>query len=194
MRATCILVFAAFAACQNVEQKLADLVYGQDYKADYAMIVERARFVLEREFRAGLDPDLTNEEAGDFWTLWDYKTSMWYRETTRRRAHVKVEDAGDGMVRVGASVVTQINDNIDNPHSIEDARWVKTTLDSDWASRIEAKISRRYLEAEPSEAWKEKHREKKRKGLRPDLVERYRDVDLGEKEAEDTTPQPKRDD
>jgi len=193
MRATCILLLAAFAACQNVEKKLDDLVYGQDYEADYEMIVARANHILDREFRAGLDPDLTNEAEGDFWTLWDYKTSMWYRETTRRRAHVKVEDAGDGKVRVGVAVVTQINDNIDNPHSIEEARWVKTVLDAEWATRIEQQIGRRYLEAEPSEAWKERNREEKRKGLRPDLVDRYRDVDLGEKEPGDTPPAPKRD-
>ena len=60
--------------------------------------------------------------------------------------------------------------------------------------RIEDQIARRYLKSEPSEAWKEKHSEKKRKGLRPDLVDRYRDVDLGEKEAGDTPPAPKRDD
>jgi hypothetical protein len=193
MRATCILLLAACAACMNVEKKLDDLLWGQDYEADYDVIVERARYVLDQEFRAGLDPDKTNEVEGDFWTLWDYKTSMWYRETTRRRAHVKVEDAGDGMVRVGVSVVTQINDNIDNPHSIEDARWVRTTVDAEWSTRIEEKIGRRYLKAEPSEAWKEKHREEKRKGLRPDLVDRYRDVDLGESEPGDTPPQPKRD-
>ena len=194
MRATCILLFAAFAACQNVEKKLEDVVYGQDYEADYEMIAARAKHILDREFLAGLDPDKTIEDEGDFWTLWDYKTSMWYRKTTRRRAHVKVEDAGEGMVRVGVAVVTQINDNMDNPHSIEDARWVRTTPDAEWATRIEQQIGRRYLEADPSEAWKEKNREEKRKGLRPDLVDRYRDVDLGEKDVEDTTPPPKRDD
>ncbi len=194
MRATCILLFAAFCACQNVDKKLNDLVWGQDYEADYEMIVARAKHILDREFQAGLDPGRTKEEEGDFYTLWDYKTSMWYRKTTRRKAHVKVEDAGDGMVRVGVAVVTQINDNMDNPHSIEDARWVRTTPDAEWAQRIEDQIGRRYLDAEPSEAWKEKHREQKRKGLRPDLVDRYRDVDLGEKEAGDTPPPPKRDD
>ena len=127
-----------------------------------------------------LDPDRTKEDEADFWTLWDYKTSMWYRKTTRRRAHVIVEDAGEGMVRVGVAVITQINDNMDNQHSIEDARWVKTEPDTEWAMRIEQQIGRRYLDAEPSEAWKEKNREEKRKGLRPDLADRYRDVDLGE--------------
>ena len=42
--------------------------------------------------------------------------------------------------------------------------------------------------------WITLNREEKRKRLRPDLVERYRDVDLGEKEAGDTPPAPKRDD
>jgi len=194
MRAICILFLAAFAACQNVDKKLEDVIYGQDYEADYEMTVARAKHILDREFRAGLDPDRTKEDEADFWTLWDYKTSMWYRKTTRRRAHVIVEDAGEGKVRVGVAVVTQINDNMDNPHSIEDARWVKTEVDTEWSMRMEQQIGRRYLDAEPSEAWKEKNREEKSKGLRPDLVDRYADVDLGEKEAKDTPPAPKRDD
>ncbi|MHC4548939.1 MAG: hypothetical protein ACYTEZ_09185 [Planctomycetota bacterium] len=191
MRALGVLLLASLAGCVNTDRRLQDLTWGQEIDGDYDQMVARARWVLEKQFPNGLDPDRTNEEEGDFWTVWDHKISVLYRKTQRRRAHLKVEDAGEGKVRIGVAVITQLNDNIDNPHSIEEARWVKTQRDQEWAKRIEDQIARRYLAAKPSEAWKEKHRETKRKTLRPDLVDRHQDVDLEEEdEVKDTKPLP----
>ena len=173
--------------CANVEGKLEDVTWGNSFEADYAETIARAKQATLRHFDKGLDPDKTNEEAGDLWTIWHYEKSMWYRKTLRKKAHVKVERAGEGKVRVGVAVVQQINENIDNPDSIEDARWVNTVHDPKVAGLIEEAIARRYLKVEPSEYWKQEHSEpEKKKGLRKDLVDRARDVDLGD-------PDPKKD-
>ena len=183
----------AVAACSQyrTQKKLDDLSWGQPFNGEYDDVLARAKWVLEKEFPKGVDPDQTDQDTGDYWTLWDYKVSMWYRDTTRARAHLKIEEAGEGQVRVGVAVVTQINDNIDNPHSIEEARWVRTTRDPEWAVRIEGQIARRYLKAKPSGYFEEVHREKGKHSLRPDLVDRYKDVDLSEEsDARDTKSLP----
>jgi hypothetical protein len=143
-------------------------------------MVERARQMTLRRFPKGFDPDKTDEEKGDFYTVWDYKVAVTYRDTTRSKAHVKVEDMGDGKVRVGAAVVKQINDNIDNPHDINEARWMGTKRDEEAAALLVKSILVRHLEAEPSEYWKEKNRTEKRTTPREDLIDRSKDVDLDE--------------
>ena len=189
-----VAIFVGVAACSEyrTQQKLDDLSWGQPFKGEYDDVLARAKWVLEKEFPRGFDPDKSNEDDGDFWTVWDHKVSMWYRETTRARAHLKIEEAGEGEVRLGVAVVTQINDNIDNPHSIEEARWVKTSRDAEWAVRIEEAIARRYLKAKPSGYFEEVHRSKeKNRSMRPDLVDRYKDVDLTEdSDARDTKSLP----
>jgi hypothetical protein len=171
---------AAFGGCHNIEGKLDDVSWGAPVKSDYQSMVERARTMTLRRFPKGLDPDKTNEEKGDFYTVWDYKVAVTYRDTTRSKAHVKVEDLGEGKVRVGAAVVKQINDNIDNPHDINEARWMATQRDEEAAALLVSSILVRHLEAEPSEYWKEKNRTEKRTTPREDLIDRSKDVDLDE--------------
>jgi len=181
MRAIVIVAAAAFAGgCANTEGKLEDVSWSAPVAADYPAMVERARTMTLKLFRKGFDPDKTHEEKGDFYTVWNYKVAITYRDTTRSKAHVKVEDLGDGKVRVGASVVKQINDNIDNPDVIEDARWVGTHRDEETAGLLVKSILVRTLEAEPSETWKEKHRTERRTTPREDLIDRSKDVDLDE--------------
>lgn len=181
MRAILILcAAAAFAGCANVEGKLSDLSWGPPVKSDYELMVERAKQMTLRRFPKGLDPDKTNEARGDLFTVWNYDISHEYFKTTRRRAHVKVEDMGSGQVRVGVAVVTQLNDNIDNPSIIEEARWIRTTRDEQAAGLLASAIMLRQLEAEPSEYWKEKHRTERRDTPREDLIDRSKDVNLDE--------------
>jgi hypothetical protein len=181
MRATWILLAAAVCGCANTEGKLEHLSWGAPVKADYVTMLARTKTQILKQFPKGFDPDKTNEETGDFWTVWDYKPSMWYRETTRTRAHVKVEDLGGGSIRIGVSVVKQLNDNIDNPHLIEEARWVSTTRDDEAARHLHDSILLRTLSAEPSEYWKERNRTERRTTMREDLIDRSQDVDLSER-------------
>jgi len=182
MRAVFHLLAAVILfGCANTMGKLEDLSWGAPMDGDYLEYVERARQITLKQFPKGLDPDLTDEERGDFWTVWHYAPSMWYRETTRSRAHVKVEDLGGGKVRVGVAVVKQLNDNIDNPHDINEARWVATQRDQQRAQIMEETIARRYLDAEPSEYWKERNRDERRTTMREDLIDRSKDVDLSER-------------
>jgi hypothetical protein len=170
---------ALACACSNVDGKLKDLSWGNAFEADYAETVGRAKQLVLKTFPNGFDPDKTNEEAGDFWTVWHYDMSVWYRKSIRRRAHVKVDAAGQGKVRVGVAVVTQLNDNIDNPHDESEARWVSTVHDPDAAKRLEEAIARRYMDVKPSEYFEEKYKGGE-KSMRKDLVDRSRDVDLSE--------------
>ena len=180
MRAICILFFAAaLAACDSSEKKLKEVAWGKTIEGDYDLVLERAKYVILKRFPKGFDPDRTDEDKGEFWTIWHFKTSYFYRGTTRERGHLTVEDLGDGNVRVGVAVVRQINDNIDNPHLIDEARWVGSRRDPEMEARIEASIARRYLNSGPSEQWKERNRGK-RATIRQDLIDRYQDVDLDE--------------
>ena len=179
MRVLLALIAASAAiGCANTEGKLSDISWGAPVKSDYESMVERARLMTLRRFPKGFDPDRTDEEKGEFYTVWDYRMAVTYRDSTRSKAHVKVEDLGNGQCRVGAAVVKQVNDNIDNPHDIDEARWVKTTRDEEAASLLVSSIYVRHLEAEPSELWKEKHRTERRDKPRQDLIDRSKDVDL----------------
>jgi hypothetical protein len=188
MRAFLFLIAAsAVCGCANTEGKLAELSWGASVKADYESMVERARVMTLRRFPKGFDPDRTNEERGEFYTVWDYKVAVTYRDTTRSKAHVKVEDLGNGQVRVGVAIVKQINDNIDNPHLVDEARWVKTSRDEEAAALLVSSIYVRHLEAEPSKTWEEKHRTDRRTTPREDLIDRSKDVNLEDpSRAEDT--------
>lgn len=179
MKTTVLLLAAAtLAACDSSERQLKDLSWGEPFESDFDSALERTRWVLGKEFPKGFDPDLSKEEEGVFWTVWHYYPSTWYRETKRARAHVEIEDLGEGKLRIGVAVVQQINDNIDNPSIIEEARWVGTQRDFERSVLIEQRIRRDYLKVEPSAYFEEKHRSEPRKGLRPDIIDRSRDVDL----------------
>jgi len=182
MRATfngpAILLVLFAAGCANTEKKLEDVSWSEAFPGDYDAVVAQAKYVLCKRFPKGFDPDRTQEEKGDFWTIWHYYKSTMYWSGTRARAHVVVEQVGKGKCRVGISVVRQRNADIDNPGVMKEARWIKTERDDEMASLLERAIARRYLTVEPSNAWKEKHRTARRTTLRDDLVDRYRDVDL----------------
>jgi hypothetical protein len=181
MRAFVILcAAAALCGCANTEGKLSELSWAAPVKSEYESMVERAKQMTLRRFPKGFDPDKTDEAKGDFWTVWRYDTSHEYFKTTRSRAHVKVEDLGEGQVRVGVSIVRQLNDNIDNPSIIEEARWIRTTRDEEAAALLVSQIYVRHLEAEPSEYWKEKHRAKPSDKPRQDIIDRSKDVNLDE--------------
>ena len=184
MRATAILFLLAasmfFGGCKNPNKLLDDLSYGAPFESDYEMTNERTRFVLAKVYPKGLDPDRSKPDDGEYVTVWHYQKSAFYRKSTRERAHIVVEDLGDGMVRLGISVVQQLNDNIDNPASIDEAKWVSAQRNAEVEGNLERRIAKRYTQFEVSAYYKEKNRDKKRKGLRPDLIERYEDVDLEE--------------
>jgi len=192
MRASLLLLPLLAVACANVEGKLDDVTYGRAFDADFDETVQRARMVLLREFPTGLDPDVSNEEAGDLWTIWNYRVSVWYRGTTRWRAHVKVEHAGPGKVRLGVSVVKQLNDNIDNPHDINEARWVRTQRDPETSKRLEDAIARRYLDVKPSEHFEEKYSGDEA-ALNKALINRSADVDLSDPKNSADNPKLKKD-
>jgi hypothetical protein len=175
-------------ACANTDKKLEDLAWGSEVDGQFDDVVARTKFILRKRYPRGLDPDRTNEDTGEFWTVWDYRVSTMYRETKRSRAHVKVEDLGNGKVRVGVAVVEQLNDNIENPSIIEEARWVRTQRDPETEALLEQNICQRYLDMKPSEHFEEKHREEPRRDLRPDLVDRSKDVNLEEATESDSPP------
>ena len=184
MRATFLcslfVAMAAFLGCDRSSGKLDELDWGRPFDADFDVLVARASYILQRRFELGFDPDLTDEKKGEFMTVWHYRMATYYRDSKRNKAHVTIEDVGEGQCRIGVSVVTQLNDNIDNPSVKEEARWVSTTRDVEWASRLEATIARRYIKVQPSELWKEKHSDTKRGTMRPDILDRNKDVNLEE--------------
>lgn len=177
-RASGAIAILLLAACGSTEGKLQDLQWGQEYEADYQATLERARLVLLKEFPKGLDPDRSNEEGGEFWTVWRYDKSEFYRSTQRARCRCKVEKVGENRVRVGVAVVSEINENIDNPSVIDEARWVNMTRNPDWEARIEQRILQRYAAFKPSQAYAERTAPEKSKTPRPDIADRYKDVDL----------------
>lgn len=179
MRAMLILGAAVvFCGCANTAGKLDDLSWSAPVKSDYETMVDRARQMTLRRYPKGLDPDKTEEAKGDLYTVWNYSMCPEYFKSTRRTAHVKVEEMGSGKVRVGVAVVKQLNDNIDNPDSIEEAMWIRTERDDEAAKLLVSSILMRQLEAEPSEYWKETHRTERRTEPRQDIIDRSKDVDL----------------
>ncbi len=173
-----LAVAAVVAGCASTDRRLDKVQWGEEMDGDYDAILDRTRFVLRKMYPKGLDPDRTDEERGEFYTVWDYRISTFNRETTRSRARVSVQAVSPGRVRVGAAVVQQLSDNIDNPGSVEEARWVGTQNDVAKEKLILDRVRQPYLDLKPSEYFEEKHRSTPRKTLRPDLVDRSKDVDL----------------
>jgi hypothetical protein len=179
MRAIIIFLGAALAVgCASAEGKLSDLSWGPPVKSDYESMVKRAKDMTLRRFPKGFDPDRTDEAKGDLYTVWNYSMVPDYFRSKRMRARVKVEDMGGGNVRVGVAVVSQLNDNIDNPDSIDEAMWIRTTRDEEAAGLLVGSILLRQLDAEPSEYWKAKQGDLPKDKPRQDLIDRSKDVNL----------------
>ncbi len=153
------------------------LNYAEPFPGDFEIAVQRAKLALQREFRH-LDPDQTDEAKGELWTLWRVHRSELYRETTRMRAHVRIEQLKNGKLRVGTAVFSQLNDNIENPGSADEAKWVSTTRLLDKESLLRDVIVQRYTKFEPSDDYKARTSDERRDTPRPDLVDRYKDVDM----------------
>ncbi|MGQ0614716.1 MAG: hypothetical protein ACT4PV_13350 [Planctomycetaceae bacterium] len=164
------------AACATTP-KFEDLNYAEPFAGDFEIAVQRAKLALQREFRH-LDPDQTDEANGEIWTLWRVQRSQLYRETTRMRAHVRIERLKNGKLRVGAAVFSQLNDNIENPSSVEEAKWVSTTRLVEKENLLRDVIAQSYKKFEPSDDYKARTSDERRDTPRPDLVDRYKDVDL----------------
>jgi hypothetical protein len=181
-----LLALAALPSCANTDSMLEDVTYGKEIDGDFVDVLDRAEAALRKEFPKGLDPDKTHMQQGELWTVWHVQKSTWYRGTVRRRAHVRVEALDGGKCRIGVAVVQQRNDNIENPTVESEAKWVAAAHDQETATRIEQRIAKRYLaNFKPSKAWEAKHDKKDDKGLRQDLVDRYKDVDLEQEETPD---------
>jgi len=194
LRTTFPLAVLLLVGCQSTDgmlEKNEDLSWGQPFEGDFDAVVHRAQTKLMQKFPLGLDPDRTNEKEGDLWTVWRYDISVMYRETTRNRARVQVEDLGEGKVRVGVAVMQQLNDNIDNPSVIDEAKWVRKHRVPDQEETLRAGIEQSWRRFEASTTWKEKHRTEKRKGLRPDLVDRADDVTLEDYKSKTIATPPK---
>ena len=188
------LAVLVLVGCQSTDGMLdddKDLNWGQPFEGDFDATVFRARSKLLKRFPLGIDPDRSNEEAGDLWSVWRYDISVMYRETTRNRARVKVEDMGEGKVRVGVAVMQQLNDNIDNPSVVDEAKWVRKQRRPEEEETLRASIEASWDRFEASTTWKEKNRKEKRKGLRPDLVDRADDVTLEDYKSKTRAPPPK---
>jgi len=179
MRALLWMGLATLVGCGNTAGMLRDVRWGNEFDGDFEDVRERAAQVIAKHYPRGLDPDQSDPDSGDFYTVWHHEVSMWNRETNRSRARVVVEPRGEDRVRVGVAVVKQINNNIDNPHDIDDAIWVRKQRNTEMEEILESTIARRYLAAKPSETFEEKHRFRERAGLRKDIIDRSRDVDLG---------------
>ncbi|MHC4959832.1 MAG: hypothetical protein ACYTGN_15825 [Planctomycetota bacterium] len=172
-------LLALVGACDRKgDRKLADLSFGRPFEADYEATLDRTRFVLMRHFELGLDPDRTIEKEGEFVTVWHYRMAADYFRSQRVKAHVKIEKIGKKKVRIGVSVVTQLNDNIDNPAVKEEARWIRTARDPERADLIEKEIARRYMKAKPSERFEDKYKGKNKGEMRSDILDRNKDVNL----------------
>ena len=168
-----------------------DLSWGPAIEDDYEVVMARARTMVVQEYPLGIDPDLSKEEEGDFWSIWRIDLSVMYRETVRRRVRVKVEDLGKGKVRVGVAIVEQINDNIDEPSSIKKAKWVRKHRLPEDEMKLRERIERTTRKFEASAKWKEKHRSERRTGLRPDLVDWTDDVTLEDYKSSNIVDVPK---
>ena len=185
-----LLLVACASSTDGMLDDDKDLNWGQPFEDDFDAVVYRARSKLMKEYPLGLDPDRTKEAEGDLWTIWRYDISVLYRETKRRRARVLVQDMGEGKVRVGVAVMQQLNDNIDNPSVIDEAKWVRKHRVGEREETLRAAIEQSWRRFEASDTWKEKHRDEPRKGLRPDLVEKAADVTMDDDYKRSTRAQP----
>ncbi|MHC4952388.1 MAG: hypothetical protein ACYTGZ_00735 [Planctomycetota bacterium] len=188
---TACLLLVGCASTDGMLDDDDDLTWGPPIEDDYEAVITRARSALMRDYPLGLDPDRSNEKEGDLWAIWAFHKSVMYRETKRKRARVKVENLGEGKVRVGVAVMEQLNDNIDDPSDIDKAKWVRKHRLPDDETRLRETIERQWSRFEASTTWKEKHRGEKRKTLRPDLVDRTSDVAMGYDKKNTITTQPK---
>jgi len=166
----------ALAGCTSTPD-FDKLQWGEPVKGDYGEAVERAKRSLQRNFRH-LDPDRTQEAQGDLWSLWHADRGEFNRSTFRRRGRVRVERIGDDRFRVGVSVFQQLSDNIENPSSVQEARWVKTTRLFDREDLMRREIEARYREFRPSERYLNRKDAETDTTPRPDLIDRYKDVEL----------------
>ena len=179
--ATPLFLLSFLSGCGNTASMIdsdKDLSWGAPFEDDYPSVVDRARGTMMREFPLGLDPDRSLEDEGDLWSIWRIDKSVMYRKTTRRRAHVKIMDMGEGKVRVGVGIVQQLNDNIDNTMVVDEAKWVRKQRLPEDETLLRERIEQPWRKFEASASWKEKHRGSRRKGLRPDLVDQTSDVTL----------------
>jgi len=186
-----VLMLVGCASTDGMLDKDKDLNWGPPFEGDFDETVYRARSKLLRQFPLGIDPDRSDEDHGDLWTVWRYDISVMYRETTRNRARVKVEDLGEGKVRIGVAVMQQLNDNIDNPSVVDEAKWVRKQRLPDREATLRASIEQSWSRFEASTTWNEKHRKERRKGLRPDLVDRTADVTLEDYKTKTRSTPPK---
>jgi len=113
-------------------------------QSEFARRCGHVRDVLGEEFPDGLDDQKTDESEGVLWTKWHYKMRQWYRESRRTRAIVRVSKTSSETERpYTIEVFLEINDNIDDPSSIEKARWVRGSPDPARAARIRSLVERR---------------------------------------------------
>ena len=183
-----------FIGCADTKLMMDDddeLSWGPAIEEDFDAVARRARTMVVREYPLGLDPDFTKEKEGDFWSIWRIDESVLYRSTVRRRCRVKVEDLGAGKVRVGVAIVEQINDNIDNPSVVEEAKWVRKHRLPDQEEMLRNRIEQTWRKFEVSAKYKEKNRTTRRKGLRPDLVDKTDDVTLEDYKNKNIAEAPK---
>ncbi len=113
-------------------------------RSEFARRCGYVREVLNKEFSDGLDDQKTDESAGVFWTKWRYEMGQFYRESKRTRAVVRVSKTPsetEGPYTI--EVFLEINDNIDDPSSIEKAKWVGRRRDPARAARIRSLVERR---------------------------------------------------
>lgn len=172
------LLALALGACAS-SPKLEDLAWGEPVAGEYEAAVARARRAVVFHFRH-LDPDRTREAEGDLWSLWRFDRGEFNRSSFRRCGRVRVERVGDDKFRVGVAVFQQLSDNIENPGSEEEARWVRTTRRTDLEEEIRRAVEARYRDFAPSEDYERRRSEVDAKTPRQDLIDRYEDVDLEE--------------
>jgi hypothetical protein len=180
----------ALGACTSAP-KLEDLSWGEPVAGDYEAAVARARRAIVFHFRH-LDPDRTREDEGDLWSLWRFDRGEFNRSSFRRRGRVRVERAGDDRFRVGVAVFQQLSDNIQNPGSEKEARWVRTTRRTDLEEDIRRAVEARYRDFAPSEDYERRKAETDSTTPRRDLIDRYEDVDLEESGTTDPKRRPAR--
>lgn len=184
-------VLVGCADTRHMMEDDEDLSWGPAIEGDFEVVVSRARTMVIREYPLGLDPDLSKEDEGDFWSIWRIDQSVMYRSTVRRRVRVKVQDVGQGKVRIGVAIVEQINDNIDEPSSLVKAKWVRKHRLPEEEGMLRARIEQTWRKFEASAKWKEKNRSTRRKGLRPDLVDQADDVVLEDYKSKNIVDAPK---
>jgi hypothetical protein len=106
--------------------------------APAARLEEVVRKTLLEDFPDGLDPEATDAARGEFRTKWKCDPPPWHRQAKRIRARVKLE--GETLATV--EVLVEINENFDNPHDMDAAKWVPgdARLAERLKERLRAKI------------------------------------------------------